>query len=103
MKKKTGFDESLHKAKSVLSKTVDQIELFRKISLIRVNISSEKARIKDLKKQIGDYIFINRQHFENDAELKALIRKIQVLSEDIRQKEYQISDLKDFKTENNDQ
>ncbi|MDO9577276.1 MAG: hypothetical protein Q7J16_05285 [Candidatus Cloacimonadales bacterium] len=100
MDKKTFFDKLRHDANIAFSKVVDKVEEVSRTSSLSLKINSLKTQSKDLKKQIGDYVFIHHKDFENVDEIKVLTGKIKKIEEEIERKRKQLTELKENKPKN---
>jgi hypothetical protein len=90
---KTFLDSVRSEAKIALSKTMNKVEEVSKVTAIRLKINSKKTQIKDVKKSIGDHIYINRAEFDKVEELNLMINRIQKIEKEIKVKQMQLQEI----------
>jgi predicted RNase H-like nuclease (RuvC/YqgF family) len=95
MDKRALFDNIRKETNSALTKIFDKVEEVSKTSALRLKISSLKDQIKKCKREIGNFVYVNRTEFEQHQEINDQIIKITELQKMIEQKKNQIEDLKD--------
>ena len=94
MDKRALFDNIRKETNSALAKVFDKVEEVSKTSALRLKISSLKDQIKKSKREIGNFVYINRTEFEQHQEINDQITKITDLQKEIEQKKNQIEVLK---------
>ncbi|OPX25951.1 MAG: hypothetical protein B1H06_06685 [Candidatus Cloacimonas sp. 4484_143] len=95
MDKRALFDNIRKEANSTLTKVFNKVEEISKTSALRLKISSLKEQIKRSKREIGNFVYVNRAEFEKYPEINDQIIKIANLQKEIELKKNQIEDLKD--------
>jgi regulator of replication initiation timing len=90
------FIESVRKEiNSAMTKTFDKVEELSKLSRLKLKIGSLKGDIKDLKTEMGSYIYEHiAEHKENEF-LAEKSDKIQEIESMIKELEVEISALKE--------
>ena len=90
------FIENIRKEiNSAMSKAFDKVEELSKVSRMKLKIGSLKSDIKDVKTEIGSYVFEHQADFVDNEFLSEQIKKIQDLEKLISGLEIEIEELKE--------
>ena len=95
MDKKAFFENIRKEASTALSKVFDKVEEVSKISALKLKISGLKARIRDQKTEIGNFVYNNQKEFKENAEIQEHIKKIKKFEKEIEAKKILIAKLKE--------
>ncbi|MBC8384487.1 MAG: hypothetical protein H8E57_03085 [Candidatus Cloacimonetes bacterium] len=93
MDKKAFFNNIRKEANTAKVKVIDKVEEVIKVSGLRLRINNLNSKIKENKTAIGDYIFNNRDKFNNISELQQNIENIISLEKEIVNKKELIAEL----------
>jgi regulator of replication initiation timing len=80
---------------SAMSKAFDKVEELSKLSRLKLKIGTFKGEIKDIKSQIGDYIYEHKADFNDNEFLAEQVKKIEEIEHQITGLEAEISILKE--------
>ncbi|MDD3051645.1 MAG: hypothetical protein PHR06_10935 [Candidatus Cloacimonetes bacterium] len=79
---------------SAISKVFDKVEEVTKVSKTKLKISGIKNKIKDTKLEIGEFIYRNKNLFNNE-EIDVLLQKIQNFESEIAALESELQNMKE--------
>ncbi len=90
------FMENIRKEiNSAMSKAFDKVEELSRLSRLKLKIGSLKGDVKDVKSQIGDYIYTHKDDFDSNEFLVEQINKIEEIEKVITGLEAEIAILKE--------
>jgi len=90
------FMENIRKEiNHAMSKAFDKVEELSKLSRLKLKIGSMKGDIKDLKTEIGNYVFEHKDDFKENEFLAEKVNKIQEIEKLIHGLEAEIVTLKE--------
>ena len=84
---------------AALSKTFDKVEEFSKLQRLKLKIGSIKGDIKDIKANIGEYIYQHKDEFTQFAVLEQNIKRIEALYKSIEELEKEMQHIKEQENE----
>jgi len=90
------FIENVRKEiNSAMSKAFDKVEELSKQTKTKLKISSLKTSIKDIKTEMGDYIFTHKDDFAGTPFLAENVTKIEEIAKMIAKLEREMEEMKE--------
>ena len=77
-----------------MTKSFDKIEVFSRIMKLKSKANTLSAEIIDIKKDIGEYVFQEKEEFYGNETLIALIKRIETLEGEIVMINDEIDEIK---------
>ena len=104
---KSFFEDVKKGTKTALSKLFCKVEEFGKVSVIKLQISNLRGKIRDNKTEIGDFVTLNIKEFSKFPEIVKIVEKISIHDKEILLKKDKINMLwgnakNEAKTEENE-
>jgi uncharacterized protein YoxC len=90
--------EMLKKVKSevgnVLSKVANKAEVVAKISKLKLDIAQKNAKIKNILKDVGEYVYSKKKEFLNDSYIDDVFKEVDEINQSIEDIKCKIEDIK---------